>query len=281
MHLRNRIVPMSACRGFRFAALLLIASVSGEVLPLQDDECWAGGCSLQTLQLQAQVSGTQNASSDYERSCTLVDCRKNKQDKRCGYYRRCVDKKNRKRKNLKKYGKDTYCSLANGKLTSPAIYFSGSEDIQTGKRKASRWDWLWYAARKGGCKGGGLKKGCALLSNPECPRDQDQFHIHNRPFTKAGWKVQKYLTSNICNKQSWRKVYWEDIGSRKLCDNPVFDTYAKYYPSFPKVFSEAKQTEYIYGLGGFSVWPVGDKHGCKHGYVLMLTRCQLDKLLLK
>ena len=93
LHLRNRIVPMSTCRGFRFAALLLIASVSGEVLPLKDDECWAGGCSLQILQLQAQVSGTQNASSDYERSCTLVDCRKNKQDKRCGYYRRCVDKK--------------------------------------------------------------------------------------------------------------------------------------------------------------------------------------------
>ena len=245
-----------------------------------DDECSEGLCCFQALQLLAQVG--ENRSIDQldakklrdTTTCNFVYCPHHSGNRRCEHYRKCVLSRRRRR------GRDVtlrgryYCSLFHGYLTDPTAKFTGSEEIQEGWSRAEDWDWMWNAAKKGGCMldGQGLQVGCALLCNPKCKRGQDQFHIHNKPLSADGQMLQRYLHENVCSG-GWMSI----PSSASYCQSRT-QNYAKFFRSFPAVFSSVKDSGYFSDRGGITVWPVSINFGCHpSGYVLMLSSCNVEK----
>ncbi|CAE7221984.1 SEC14 [Symbiodinium sp. CCMP2592] len=208
-------------------------------------------------------------------TCNFVYCPHHSHDRRCEHYRKCVQSRRRRRGRDVIFRNKHYCSLFHGYLTDPIVKFSGSEEIQDGWHRADDWDWIWDAAKKGGCMldGQGLQVGCALLCNPKCKRGQDQFHIHNKPLSTDGRMLQGYLRENVCSGEGWLQI----PSSASYCRSRT-KTYAKFFSSFPAVFSSVEDSGYFRERGGITVWPVSQEYGChESGYVLMLSNCNIEK----
>ena len=243
------------------------------------DECLEGACSFQALQLRSHAKLDGNRSHDVgleeTKSCVFVYCPHHAHDHRCEHYRKCVQSRRRRRNSDVISRQYHYCNLYHGYLTDPTVKFTGSEEIQDGFSRAEDWDWMWTAAKRGGCmlNGQGLQVGCALLCNPKCKRGQDHFHIHNKPLSTKGQTMQGYLEENVCSGAGWQQI----PSSASYCRSRI-KAYAKFFRYFPAVFSSAQNSGYFRERGGITVWPVSQNPGCHQaGYVLMLTTCNIEK----
>mmetsp|Transcript_60687 Transcript_60687/g.113400 ORF Transcript_60687/g.113400 Transcript_60687/m.113400 type:complete len:274 (-) Transcript_60687:243-1064(-) len=243
----------------------------------EGDQCYEGD-SMQALQLTGAT--TSNATP-----CNFVNCNNDRRNLRCRHYRQCIPTNLKHRTYVTPQGRRTYCEVFKGYLTDPAVYFSGSEEIQTGTKKAADWDWIWDAARfADGCNGDGqgLQLGCALLCNPKCKRGQDQLHIHNRPLSARGRAFRNYLSTMVVYDDSkWREVKAPTLRlyARKFCSGTRSSAWAGFWGFWPNVFSAVKETQYFKERGGITIWPVEADKGGRHprGWILMMTSCNIEK----